>query len=362
MKRIHKIAVIPGDGIGPEVIEEGKLLLEMIQGLEKEVAFEFNYFSWGSDYFLKHGKMMPDDGLKQLKGYNAIYFGAVGSPEVPEEIAVRELVISIRQGFDQYVNLRPIQLLSEEFCPIKGKQVNDISITFIRENTEGEYVNIGHIRDLDSPEGFATQTSLFTRKGTDRIIEFAFEYAQKKGGHVTSVSKSNALNYGMFFWDRVFEEVGSRYLNVSRRTLLVDAAALLMVLRPETFDVVVASNLFGDILTDLGAALQGGLGFAASANIDPTRKNPSMFEPVHGSAPDIAGTGKANPIASIWTASLLLDWLGEEKWGMLIRQAIQRVLLSKVVRTPDLGGSQTTQQLGEAIRLTLKAMAEGSLK
>ncbi len=357
MKRLHKIALLPGDGIGPEVLEEGKLLLETIQQLDQDLTFAFETFPWGSEHFRTYGKMMPEDGLQQLKQFDAIYFGAVGSPEVPEEVAVRELVIAIRKGFDLYVNLRPIQLLAEEFCPIKGKTVDDIAITFVRENTEGEYANIGHISHADSPEGFAMQTGLFTRKGTERIMRFAFDYAKQKGGHVTSISKSNALAYSMVFWDRLFEEVGSRYPDVSRRTLLVDAAALLMVLRPESFDVVVASNLFGDILTDLGAALQGGLGFAASANIDPTRRHPAMFEPVHGSAPDIAGSGKANPIAAIWTASMLLDWIGEDKWSERVRQAISHALSDKEARTPDLGGTWTTRQVGDAIRRSLGVLA-----
>jgi tartrate dehydrogenase/decarboxylase/D-malate dehydrogenase len=345
----YKIAVIAGDGIGPEVLKEGIKVLNKVAELDGSFGFEFTYFPWGCEYYLKHGKMMDDDGLEKLKEYDAIYLGAVGFPGVPDHISLWGLLLTIRKGFDQYVNLRPIRLLKGAPCPLKDARREDIDMTFIRENSEGEYAGAGDWLFKGKPEEVVLQTGVFSRKGTERIIRYAYETARKSGQKLTSISKGNALNYSMVFWDQVFREVGREYPDVATETLLVDAASMFMVRQPERFKVVVASNLFGDILTDLGAAIAGGMGLAASANLNPERKYPSMFEPIHGSAPDIAGQGKANPLASIWAASQMLDFFGQEKWGAAVLDAIEQVLIEKRALTPDLGGTAKTGAVGDAV-------------
>src|SRR5699024_7715412 len=290
-----RIAVMPGDGIGTEVVAEGIKVMEAIASQDEQLDFEFTYFPWGCEYYLEHGQMMAEDGIEQLKQFDAIYLGAVGYPGVPDHISLRDLLLVIRQEFDQYVNLRPIKLLQGAKSTIKNATSETVDMIFIRENTEGEYYDAGDRLFHGKPEEIVLQTGVFSRKGTERIIRYAFEVAKREKKLLTSISKANALNYSMVFWDEIFEEISKEYPEVETTSYLVDAAALYLVTDPSQFEVVVTSNLFGDILTDLGAALAGGMGLAAGANINPEKKYPSMFEPVHGSAPDIAGKRIANP-------------------------------------------------------------------
>ena len=346
---IFKIAVIAGDGIGPEVLAEGIKVMNRVAELDGSFKFEFTHFPWGCEYYLKNGKMMDDDGLEQLKKFDAIYLGAVGYPGVPDHISLWDLLLKIRKGFDQYINLRPVKLIKGAPCPLKDVKMEDIDMLFVRENSEGEYAGAGDWLFKGKPEEVVLQTGVFSRKGTERVIRHAYEIARKENKTLTSISKANALNYSMVFWDEVFNEVGKEYPDVKTYSYLVDAAAMFMVKQPQRFEIVVTSNLFGDILTDLGAAIAGGMGLAAGANINPERIYPSMFEPIHGSAPDIANKGIANPMASIWSASQMLDFFGYEKWGKEVINAIERVLIEERVLTPDLGGSAKTSEVGDAV-------------
>jgi tartrate dehydrogenase/decarboxylase/D-malate dehydrogenase len=348
MSKTFKIAVIPGDGIGPEVINEGIKVLQKVAE-QSDFQFEFTHFPWGCEYYVEHGKMMADDGIEQLKSFDAIYLGAVGYPGVPDHISLWDLLLKIRKEFDQYVNIRPITLLKGAHCPLKNVKREDIDMLFIRENSEGEYAGAGDWLFKGKPEEVVLQTGVFSRKGTERIIRYAFETAQKMKKSVTSISKGNALNYSMVFWDQVFEEVSRDYPDVPTYSYLVDAASMFMITQPKRFEVVVTSNLFGDILTDLGAALAGGLGLAAGANINPERAYPSMFEPIHGSAPDIAGKGLANPLAAIWSASQMLDFFGYEQQGRMVLDAIEQLLVEKEVLTPDMGGTASTSEVGDRV-------------
>jgi tartrate dehydrogenase/decarboxylase/D-malate dehydrogenase len=350
----YKIAVIPGDGVGKEVMREGIKVLNEIARLHGGLCFETDHYDWGCEYYLKHGRMMAEDGLDILRGYDAILLGAVGFPGVPDHISLRDLLLKIRQGFDQYINLRPVKLLPGIECPVKNKGPENIDMVFVRENTEGEYAGVGGFIRQGTAEEIALQTSVFTRKNTERVMDYAFRLARQRGKKLASITKSNAMNYSMVFWDRVFRELSGKYPDIETQSFHVDAAAMYMVQNPEDFDVVVASNLFGDILTDLGAALQGGLGFAAGANLNPEGKYPSMFEPVHGSAPNIAGRGISNPIAMIWTVKLMLDFLGHGQEGAAIMDAITEVLRYKEKLTPDLGGNGTTPGVGDMICSALK--------
>ncbi|HHY46656.1 MAG TPA: tartrate dehydrogenase [Firmicutes bacterium] len=355
MKRYH-IAVIPGDGIGKEVVPEGLKALKAIAECHGGLDFQFEEFPWGCEYYLKTGSMMPQDGLDILKNYDAILFGAVGSPGVPDYISLWGLLLPIRKTFDQYVNLRPIQLLPGVSGPLRDKGPEDIDFVVVRENTEGEYAGAGGRIHVGTSYEVALQTGVFTRHATERIIRYAFELARERGRRkrLTGITKSNAWNYGMVFWDEVFKEVGRDFPDVEARLMHVDAAAMMFVLHPEEFDVVVGSNLFADILTDLGAAIQGSLGLAPSANINPERKFPSLFEPTHGSAPDIAGKGIANPIGTLWSIKMMLDFLGEAEAADVLMNAIKQVLLEGKVRTPDLGGTSTTQEVGGAVCRLIK--------
>ena len=344
MMKEYKIAVIPGDGVGPEVIDQGQRVLEHIAGLDGGFTFHFENFPWGCEYYKKTGRMMAEDGLDTLKRFDAILLGAVGSPGVPDHVSLHGLLIAIRQGFDQYVNLRPVKLLKGAPCPISGVKREDVDMVFVRENSEGEYAGVGGLF-----EDHAEQTGVFTRKGCERIMRYAFELARKEHRSLTSVSKANALNYSMVFWDNIFAEVSKEYPDVETKALLVDAASMFMIREPHRFDVVVCSNLFGDILTDLGAALAGGMGLAAGANINPERLYPSMFEPIHGSAPDIAGLGKANPMATIWAVSQMMDHFGREDWGKKIIDAMESVLSEGKYLTPDIGGRATTKESADAV-------------
>lgn len=353
-----KIAVIPGDGIGPEVIDEGVKIMKKAAELDGRLQFEFTYFPWGCEFYLKNGKMMDEDGIEQLKSFDAIYLGAVGYPGVPDHISLWDLLLKIRKEFDQYVNIRPITLLNGAPCPINGGNKENIDMLFIRENSEGEYAGAGDWLFKGKPEEVVLQTGVFSRKGTERIIRYAFETASKAGKTLTSISKGNALNYSMVFWDRMFEQVSKEYPQVQTYSYLVDAAAMYMIKDPARFEVVVTSNLFGDILTDLGAALGGGMGLAAGANINPEKMFPSMFEPIHGSAPDIAGKGIANPLAAIWSASQLFDFLGYNDIGENLLSCIEKTLEEKRVLTPDLGGSATTSEVGARAAEILTEMAK----
>lgn len=356
--KTHKIAVVAGDGIGPEVIAEGVKVLKAVSKLNPEINFEFTDFPWGCEYYVKTGKMIADDGMEQLKKFDAIYLGAVGYPGVPDHISLWGLLLKIRKGFDQYVNLRPVKLLEGAECPLKGVDRSRIDMIVVRENSEGEYAGAGDWLFKGKPEEVVLQTGVFSRKGCERIIRYAYELARKEGKTLTSISKANALNYSMVFWDEVFEEVGKEYPDVKTYSYLVDAACMFFVKQPERFQVVVTSNLFGDIITDLGAAISGGMGLAAGANINPERTYPSMFEPVHGSAPDIAGQGKANPLASIWSVSQMLDFFGYENWGSAVLKAIEQVMVEKKHLTPDMGGTAKTNEVGDAVVEVLGRIAE----
>jgi len=300
---------------------------------------------------------MAPDALEILQDFDAIYLGAVGSPAVPDHISVR-LVLDIRGIFDQYVNMRPIKLLKGVQSPLRSKRPEDIDFVIVRENTEGEYSPAGGILFPGTHYETATQVNVFTRKGTERLMRYGFELAQSRRKQVTSVTKSNALQYSMVLWDKIFSQLAGDYPDIVANSVLVDAMAMFLIRRPESFDVIVASNLFGDILSDLGAALQGGLGFAPGANLNPTREYPSMFEPIHGSSPKYAGKKVANPIATIWAGSMMLEFLGEKKWGQEVLAAIEDVLVEGQVRTRDIGGSSTTTEMGEAIRQKLQQRAE----
>lgn len=345
----HKIAVIAGDGIGPEVISEGVKVLNAVAAKDGAFAFDFTYFPWGCEYYLREGCMMPADALETLKGFDAIFLGAVGYPGVPDHISLRDLLLEIRHGFDQYVNVRPVKLLKGAPCPLAGVKREDIDMVFIRENSEGEYAGSGEWRGRGTPEETVIQHGVFTRKGCERIMRYAYELARKEKKTLTSISKGNALNYSMVFWDQVFKEVGADYPDVETHSYLVDAASMFMVKDPKRFQVVVASNLFGDILTDLGAAISGGMGLAAGANLNPERKFPSMFEPIHGSAPDIAGKGLANPLATVWSASQMLEFFGHNEQAKRLLDIIEKLLVERTCLTPDLGGTATTAQVGDEV-------------
>ena len=351
---IYKIAVIAGDGIGPEVIREGVRVLEEAARLDGGFRFEFTHFPWGCDYYKQTGRMMPEDGIEILSKFDAIFLGAVGAPGVPDHISLWDLLLIIRKKFDQYINLRPVKLLKGAPCPLKDATPEDIDMIFVRENTEGEYAGSGSWLFKGKPNEVVIQDGVFSRVGCERVIRYAYELARKEGKSLTSISKGNALNYSMVFWDQIFKEVGLEFPDVPTHSYLVDAASMFMVKDPKRFEVVVTSNLFGDILTDLGAAIAGGMGLAAGANLNPERKFPSMFEPIHGSAPDIAGKQIANPLATVWSASQMLDFFGHADWGKKLIDAIEEVLVEKQVLTPDLGGSATTGQVADEILRKLR--------
>ena len=346
----HNIAVIRGDGIGIEVVEEG---IKVLQEVSKNNDFKFNFteFPWSSDFYKKHGVMMPGDGIDQLRLFDSIFLGAVGPPDIQDHITLNGLLLPIRRSFDQYVCERPNVLYPGITSPLSGKKPFDIDMVVIRENTEGEYANVGGFQYKDFPEEIGIQTGIFTRKGCERVIRYSFELATRrnKKNHVTSITKSNAQGYGMLVWDQAFERVASEFPNITTDSLLVDAAAMDFIRKPEIFDVVVGSNLFGDILTDIGAIITGSMGLASSANLDPQRRYPSMFEPVHGSAPDIMGKGIANPMAQILTGAMMVRHLGHDQAAKDIENAVQKLLTKGEILTPDLGGSSSTQSVGDAV-------------
>ena len=344
------IAVIAGDGVGKEVIPQGKRVLEAA-GRRHNAAFAFQDFEWGADHYFRWGRMMPQGAIDLLQPCDAIFLGAVGHPEIPDHITLNGLLLPIRRAFDQFANVRPAKLYPGVKSPLAGKKGGDIDMVIVRENTEGEYSQVGGFLYTHQPEEVAIQTAVFTRRGIDRVVRYAFELARKRNGkkRVTSITKSNAQGFGMVLWDRAFEAVAAEFPDIETESLLVDAAAMNFVRRPESFDVVVASNLFGDILSDLSAILVGSMGLAPSANLDPLRRFPSMFEPVHGSAPDIAGRGIVNPLATILCAGQLLEHLALEEAAKEVEAAVAAVLGEEKVRTPDLGGASTTAEVADAV-------------
>jgi len=342
-----KIAVIEGDGIGHEVIPEGLRVLEAA-GKKFGLSYEMTHFDWSCEVYAKTGRMMPEDGLEQLKKFDAVFLGAVGYPGVPDHISLWGLLIPIRRGFDQYVNLRPVKLFRGVSTPLANRTPEEIDFVVIRENTEGEYSSIGGRIFAGTENEFATQEAIFTRRGVDRVMRYAFDLARKRRKHVTSATKSNGIIHTMPFWDERFAAVKKDYPEVKTDQFHIDILTAHFVRHPDWFDVVVGSNLFGDILSDLGPAVAGGIGIAPSANLNPERKFPSMFEPVHGSAPDIAGRNIANPIGTIWSAALMLDHFGSPQAARAVENAIELVC-EKGPHTPDFGGKASTQDMGKAI-------------
>ena len=324
MKQFH-IAVIAGDGIGPEVIAEGKKVFSGIAQMDGTFSVTFEDFPWGCEYYLKSGEMMPENGLDLLRGYDAIYLGAVGYPGVPDHVSLGDLLLRIRRGFDEYINLRPVRLLHGAPCPLADISPRDIDMIVVRENSEGEYANVGARLYPGTPRETALQTGVFSRHGCERVIRYAYELARREKRTLTSISKGNALRYSMVFWDEIFAEIGKEYPDVETHSLLVDAASMFFVKDPKRFGVVVTSNL------------------------NPERRYPSMFEPIHGSAPDIAGQGIANPLASIWSVAQMLDFLGETEWSERVLRAIETLLVEKKTLTPDLGGTAHTSDIGHAV-------------
>ena len=348
-KAAKKIAVIAGDGIGKEVVPAG-LAAVAAATRRAGVSLEVTELPWGCDYYLRHGRMMDEDGFERLARFDAIYLGAIGSPAVPDHIAVWDLLLPVRQRFQQYVNLRPMRLLAGLPSPLANRTAADIDMVCVRENSEGEYAGVGGRIHVGTSHEVAEQTGVFTRAGIERILRYGFEVASRRPRKLlASATKSNALRFSMVLWDEVAEIVRADYPSVEYRKYHVDAIAARMVTHPGSLDVIVASNLFGDILTDIGSAISGSLGIAPGANINPERRYPSMFEPIHGSAPDIAGKGIANPIGAIWAAAMMLDHLGFTSAHDEVLAAIERVIAAGKVRTPDLGGRATTQQLADAI-------------
>ena len=348
--RAYKIAAIPADGIGKEVIAAGLTVLKALETREGGFHLAVEHFPWGSDYYRKHGRMMAEDGLERVRGVDAIFFGAVGDPEIPDHVTLWGLRLPICQGFDQYANVRPARVLPGITPPLRNCAPGDLDWVIVRENSEGEYAGNGGRVHRGLPEEVATETSVFTRTGVVRIMRFSFDLARKRPRkHLTVVTKSNAQRHGMVMWDEIAAEVSQKYPDVTWGRELVDAMTTRMVLKPKSIDVVVASNLHADILSDLAAALAGSLGIAPTANLNPERKFPSMFEPIHGSAFDIAGKGIANPIATFWTASMMLEHLGERDAAARLMTAIERVTATPALHTPDLGGTATTAQVTDAV-------------
>jgi tartrate dehydrogenase/decarboxylase/D-malate dehydrogenase len=346
--RNYKIAVIPGDGIGQEVVPEGIRALDAA-GMRFDFTLEWNHFDWSCETYRKTGRMMPEDGLDQLRGFDAIFLGAVGHPDVPDHISLWGLLIPIRRHFRQYVNLRPVRFLEGLDSPLKNARPGQIDMVIVRENNEGEYSQIGGRLYEGTKDEMAIQQTVFTRRGVDRILHYAFRLARTRKSHLTSATKSNGIIHTMPFWDERFRAIGLGFPDVRTDQYHIDILTAHFVRHPEWFDVVVGSNLFGDILSDLGPAVVGSIGIAPSGNLNPEREFPSMFEPVHGSAPDIAGKGIANPIGQIWSGAMMLRHMGEPEAADAVERAIETVLKSTKVTTPDLGGRATTREMGEAI-------------
>jgi tartrate dehydrogenase/decarboxylase/D-malate dehydrogenase len=353
--RKHKIAAMPGDGIGKEVVPAGIRVLEALAAREG-FAIDVAHFDWGSDHYKRTGKMMPEDGLAQLKPFDAIYFGAVGMPDVPDHVTLWGLRLSICQPFDQYANVRPTRILPGIKSPLAGVEAKDLDWAIVRENSEGEYAGQGGRSHRGLPEEIATEVSIFTRAGVARIMKFAFELARSRPRKkLTVVTKSNAQRHGMVLWDEIAAETAKAYPDVSWDKELVDAMTVRMVRKPASLDTVVATNLHADILSDLAAALAGSIGIAPTANLNPERQFPSMFEPIHGSAFDIMGKGIANPVGTFWSGAMMLEHLGEGAAAKRLMAAIERALADPRAHTPDLGGTATTDAVTQAVIDAIRA-------
>ncbi len=361
----YQIAMIPGDGVGPEISKEAEKVLNAV-GEKFSLKFKLDWYDWSCDNYLEKGEMMPENALETLKQYHNIFLGCIGDAnKVPDHVSLT-MLLTIRKGFDQYVNLRPISIFPGVHTPVKGVTPETLDMVVVRENTEGEYSGAGGFFKWGWPEGFATQTGYFTQKGCERVMRYAFDLARErkklKGGEgdevgmVTNCTKSNALNYSMVFWDSVYNQVAKDYPDIKQDMALVDAITMWFVKNPHYFDVVVASNLFGDIITDLGAMIQGGMGFAAGANLNPEKEYPSMFEPIHGSAPKYTGRAIVNPVATIESVRMMLEHMDENEAANDIHRAVAQVLGSGEYKTRDMGGSTKTHELGDAIT---KAILEG---
>lgn len=346
----YRIAAIPGDGIGKEVVAAGVEVLDVLAKRDGGFTMSFDEFDWGSDYYKQHGIMMPADGRDQIKDHDAIYFGAVGAPDVPDHVTLWGLRLAICQPFDQYANVRPTRILPGIESPLRNVKQSELDWVIVRENSEGEYAGQGGRSHVGLPEEVATEVSIFTRAGVTRIMRFAFDLARSRPRKkLTVVTKSNAQRNGMVMWDEIAKEVAGDYPDVEWDKMLVDAMTMRMTLRPETLDTIVATNLHADILSDLAAALAGSLGIAPTANLNPEGKFPSMFEPIHGSAFDITGKGIANPVATFWSAAMMLDHLGEKAASDRLMRAVERVTADPDLHTPDLGGKATTRQVTDAV-------------
>ncbi|MRG57923.1 tartrate dehydrogenase [Phyllobacterium sp. SYP-B3895] len=348
--RTHQIAAIPGDGIGKEVVAAGLRVLDASARRDGNFQAAITEFPWGSDFYKQHGHLMPDDGIEQLKRYDAIYFGAVGAPDVPDHLTLWGLRLAICQPFDQYANVRPTRILPGIESPLRGVTAKDLDWVIVRENSEGEYAGQGGRSHRGLPEEIATEVSIFTRVGVTRIMRFAFELAQSRPRKLlTVVTKSNAQRHGMVLWDEIAKDVAAEFPDVTWDKMLVDAMTVRMTLNPASLDTIVATNLHADILSDLAAALAGSIGIAPTANLNPERQYPSMFEPIHGSAFDITGKGIANPVGTFWSAVMMLEHLGETAAAARLMRAIERVTADPSLHTPDLRGSATTDMVTEAV-------------
>jgi tartrate dehydrogenase/decarboxylase/D-malate dehydrogenase len=357
MKTFH-LAVIPGDGIGKEVVPAGQRVLDLAAEVHGGFRFFYDTFPWGCEYYLKEGRMMPEDGIEILRGFEAVYLGAVGYPRlVPDHVSLWGLMLPLRRGLKQYINLRPVKLLKGAKTPLADRGPEEIDFLVVRENTEGEYSNMGGSLYQGTPQEVVVQNTVFTRYGVERVIRYSFELARKTGkNRVTSATKSNAINFTMPFWDEVFQSVAAEYPDLEADKFHIDALCARFVTHPHHFGVVVASNLFGDILTDLGGAIAGSIGIAPSINLNPEGEYPSMFEPVHGSAPDIEGKGIANPVGQIWSGAMMLDHLGYPESGQMIMAAMEATLEAGIC-TPDLGGKAGTDEVTQAICQQIRRLA-----
>jgi tartrate dehydrogenase/decarboxylase/D-malate dehydrogenase len=354
--KVYRIATIPGDGIGKEVVPAGKEVLRTLAAREGGFAFEFIDFGWGGDWYRKHGMMMPEDGLDELVGMDAILFGSAGDPEIPDHVTLWGLRLKICQGFDQYANVRPTRILPGIDAPLKRCKPQDLNWVIVRENSEGEYAGVGGRAHQRLPIEVATDVSIMTRTGVERIMRFAFALARSRPRkHLTVITKSNAQRHAMVMWDEIARQVSAAFPDVAWDKELVDAATARMVNRPSTLDTIVATNLHADILSDLAAALAGSLGIAPTANIDPERRYPSMFEPIHGSAFDIMGRGVANPVGTFWSCVMLLEHLGEARAAAVLMSAIEAVTANPALHTRDLGGTATTQEVTDAVCASIAA-------
>jgi len=348
--KTYQIATIPGDGIGKEVVPAGREVLEALAGASSDYRFEFENFEWGGDYHRAHGIMMPDDGLDMLRGKDAILFGSAGDPHIPDHITLWGLRLKICQGFDQYANVRPTRILPGIQTPLRNCKREDLNWVIVRENSEGEYAGVGGRAHQGHPIEVATDVSMMTRAGVERIMRFAFRMAQSRPRKLlTVITKSNAQRHAMVMWDEIAREISQEFADVKWDKELVDASTARMINRPASLDTIVATNLHADILSDLAAALAGSLGIAPTANIDPERRYPSMFEPIHGSAFDIMGKGLANPIGTFWSVVMLLDHLGESEAARRLMAAIEQVTADPTLHTRDLGGEATTAQVTQAV-------------